>query len=104
MVRLVLTPAALSDADQIFDRLASEAGRSVAAKYRASFDDLFRLLRDYPEIGPSRPRLGLGVRVGVVDPYLAIYRYDRDAVTVLRIVHGRRRITGAMLRPRATNR
>jgi toxin ParE1/3/4 len=104
MARLVLTPAALNDADQIFDHLSAEAGRSVAAKYRGLLDDLFRLLRDHPDIGPPRPRLGRGVRISVVDPYLAIYRHDRDAVTVLRIVDGRRRITGAMLRPRATKR
>jgi len=104
MARLILTPAALNDADRIFDYLAAEAGRNVAAKYRALFDDLFRLLRDYPDLGPPRERLGRGVRVSVVDPYLAIYRHDRDAVTVLRIVHGRRRITGAMLEPRTTKR
>lgn len=104
MTRLVLTPAALNDANEIFEYLAAEAGRAVADKYRMSFDNLFRLLRDYSDVGPVRSRLGRGVRIGVVDPYLAIYRHDLDTVTVLRIVHGRRRITGAMLGRRWTKR
>jgi hypothetical protein len=33
-------------------------------------------------------------------PYIVIYEYDRakDVVTILRIVHGRRKITGKLLR------
>ena len=36
-----------------------------------------------------------GVRIGIVPPYIVIYRYteDNDIVTILRIVHGRRNIT-----------
>ncbi|PPQ37434.1 type II toxin-antitoxin system RelE/ParE family toxin [Rhodopila globiformis] len=49
----------------------------------------------------GRP-LGKDVRIGIVDPYIVLYRHTMtiDAVTVLRIVHGRRRITKALLRPR----
>lgn len=39
-------------------------------------------------------------RIGIVSPCIVIYRFreDEQIVTVLRIVHGRRRITGALLR------
>jgi toxin ParE1/3/4 len=45
--------------------------------------------------------LGPNVRIGIVSPYIVIYRYAKndDLVVVLRILHGRRKITGKMLRP-----
>jgi toxin ParE1/3/4 len=98
MPQPVLSPAALRDFDQILDYLIQEAGPNVAAKYRRSFMHLFALLGDHPALGASRSRLGRQVRLAVIAPYLVLYRYQRDTVTVLRILHGRRRITGAMLR------
>jgi toxin ParE1/3/4 len=43
------------------------------------------------------PALGPNVRIGVVSPYIVIYRHAEDTVNVLRIVHGRRRITDKLL-------
>ncbi len=46
-----------------------------------------------------RPAIGQNIRIGIVSPYIVIYRYSErdDTVTVLRLVHGRRRITGKLL-------
>jgi toxin ParE1/3/4 len=43
--------------------------------------------------------LGSNIRIGIVSPYIVIYRHSEgdDTVTLLRIVHGRRKITGKML-------
>ena len=100
MASIVFTAAADADAAAIFDDLYAKAGKSTVVKYRASFSALYRNLQDFPDGGAPRPRIGADIRIGVVSPYIVIYRHSPayDAVTVLRIVHGRRRITGTMLR------
>jgi plasmid stabilization system protein ParE len=42
--------------------------------------------------------LGRGIRLAVIDPYLMFYRLDGRHVTILRILHGKRRITPKLLR------
>jgi toxin ParE1/3/4 len=56
-------------------------------------------LAEHPDSGAPRPALGANIRIGLVSPYLIIYEHDAkpDTVTILRIVHGRRKITGALL-------
>ena len=56
-------------------------------------------LATFPESGSPRPALGRLIRIGLVSPYNVIYEYVEadDAVTIMRIVHGRRRITRRML-------
>ena len=60
---------------------------------------LYDRLGAHPGIGAPRPALGRNIRIGIVSPYIVIYRHTDadDTVTVLRVVHGRRRITGALL-------
>jgi toxin ParE1/3/4 len=98
MGRLNISQHAQADFAAIIEYLAKEAGMWVARDYREQIRAFYRLLRDHPEIGAPRPRLGRNIRVGVVRPYLVIYRYAGEGVTVLRIVHGRRKLAGTMLR------
>jgi len=58
------------------------------------------MLAAFPESCQARPSLGPNIRVGVVTPYLVIYRYleSKEQVSVIRIVHGRRNITQEVLR------
>ncbi len=53
----------------------------------------------HPESCEARPKLGAHIRVGVVVPYLVIYRHASgdNTVSILRILHGRRKITGKLL-------
>ena len=71
----------------------------TAVKFRELFKAVYERLGDHPDSGAPRPAIAPNIRIGVVSPYIVIYRHNVDdgAVTVLRIVHGRRRITGAML-------
>jgi toxin ParE1/3/4 len=46
-------------------------------------------LREFPLIGPPRPRLAAGVRAAVVGTHLVLYKVDDEAVIVLRIIDGR---------------
>jgi toxin ParE1/3/4 len=99
MAHVIISSPADADTDYILADLASKAGRRVAAKYDALFENLYDRLADSPDIGPPRPSLGANVRIGIVAPYIVIYEHApaADLVTVLRIVHGRRRITGKLL-------
>ena len=100
MAKLVVTSAANADVGEIYEYLLAEAGLLTAMKYRRQLAELFNHLALYPESCPRRPRLSAQTRVGIVSPYLVLYRYAEagDTVFIQRIVHGRRRITRKSLR------
>ena len=102
MARVVFTDAADSDSDSIYADLHERAGKTTVGKYRALFKELYGRWAAFPDSGAPRPRLGRNIRIGVVSPYIVIYRHVEadDALIVLRIVHGKRKITGKMLRGR----
>ena len=99
MARVVVTSAADADTYEIQTYLARNAGSVVASRYTMLFERLYGRLAEHPDSGVPRPALGQNIRVGIVVPFIVIYRHERDAgtVTVLRIIHGRRRITGSLL-------
>jgi toxin ParE1/3/4 len=100
VARVVITPSADADTSEIIAHLEAMAGYAVAARYSGSFEQLYDNLAHFPDAGAPRPGLGANMRVGVVSPYVVIYRHDEGAgvVRVLRIVHGSRKITGKLLR------
>ena len=99
MAKVVFTAAADADAAAIFDELNAKAGKPTVIKYRGLLRRLYENLADFPDLGPPRPKIGRQIRIGIVSPYIVIYRYAKAAnvATVLRVVHGRRRITGKLL-------
>jgi toxin ParE1/3/4 len=100
VARVTVTQPADADTNAILANLERDAGRTTAAKYAAAFERLYDRLAVHPDIGAPRPALGLNVRLGIVLPYVVIYRHiaDDDLVAIVRIVHGSRRITRALLR------
>ena len=101
MTLLFVSDRADRDIDAIFDALNQSHGITAVAALDADLRKLYRRITDFPQSGPLRPALGSGIRIGVVAPYLLIYRYDAsyDAVNVLRIVHGRRNVKAYLLGP-----
>ncbi len=99
MTLVAVSADARADAAGILDYLQHEAGAAVAARYAARFRDVVRKPGDRPKMGAPRKSLGTAVRVFVVSPYLVVYDYapEPDTVTLLRILHERRRITASML-------
>jgi toxin ParE1/3/4 len=99
MARVVVSLLAQADTDYIATNLTDKAGHRVAAKYTASFEALYERLAAHPGSGAPRTSIGRHVRIGIASPYIVIYEHDKasDTVTIFRIVHGRRRITGKML-------
>jgi toxin ParE1/3/4 len=91
-------PQAALDAAAIIELLSDKAGIDVAAKYLREIDALFERISRFPRSGMRRPSIGRDIRFGVVEPYVIIYRYRADTVTVARIVDGRRNITRQLVR------
>jgi toxin ParE1/3/4 len=99
MARIAVSLLAQADTAYIGRDLARKAGVNIAEKYLAEFESLYERLTRYPASGAPRPAIGSNIRICVVSPYVVIYEHDpsQDTVTIFRIVHGRRKITGEML-------
>ena len=102
MRRFGISRRALADFDEILDYLTGVAGHAVADKYGRDIQASIVRLAEMPGLGSPRPELGADVKVVIVRPYLVFYEAsaDEDSVFVLRILHGRRNITRAVLRLR----
>ncbi len=98
MAKITISPEADQDTAEIVDLLTTEAGANVALRYRRDFDSLFERLAMFPRSGANRPHLCRSIRIGVVEPYVAIYELDGDHVVVLRVLDGRRNITRGLIR------
>ena len=100
MARIVYTSLAYADSAEILNDLLAKSGRFTAVKFDSQFEQLFDRLADFPDSGAPRPAIGPDIRIGIVAPYVVIYRHmpADDTVIVLRIVHGRRKISGKLLK------
>ena len=97
MARIVITASADADLAEIVAYLRQQVGDNVARKYAAEFDAIYDRLADFPGSGPRRTTLGPHTRIAIVPPYVMIYDYADDTVTILRVVHGKRDITAKLL-------
>ena len=89
-MRVRITPDARADLREIWTYLRRE-NLAASIRYKQRFADAFDLLRRFPRAGRARPELGgAALRSLPVDPYLVLYRVDRDAVSIARVVHGAR--------------
>lgn len=79
--------------DKIFDDLEQARGTSFADLYVDELRSRIRSLSASPERYRLRPRLGKGLRLMPELPYHILFKVEADAVVVVRVVHGRRKIT-----------
>lgn len=98
MARLRFSPVAERDLEKISDDIAAAAGERVAVRFMRRLKASLRNLEDFPRMGRPRPRIGAGVRSWAFPPYVAFYQLSEDAVEIIRLVHGRRRITRKLVR------
>lgn len=98
MARLRFSPVAEHDLAKISDDISAAAGERVALRFMRGLETSLRNLEDFPRMGRPRPRIGAGVRSWAFPPYVAFYRLNDDAVEVIRLIHGRRRITRKLVR------
>ncbi|SDR60688.1 Plasmid stabilization system protein ParE [Rhizobiales bacterium GAS191] len=103
MVQVTVAATADADTASILSDLETKAGKATAARYNSLFESVYDRLADYPDSGPLRQALGPNIRIGIVPPYIIIYRHVAadDTVTILRIVHGRREIASRLLGDRS---
>jgi toxin ParE1/3/4 len=91
MTRLVITPRAAADLEDIGDYIAEDkpaaADRLVARLREAS-----ELLGETPRLGMARPDIAPDVRHFPIGNYLILYRALGDGAEIVRYVHGRRRL------------
>ena len=93
--RLRRSEAAESDLDDIWSYIAADspaAADRVILRILAAEDRL----AEFPELAAARPEMRPDLRIWPVGAYLMLYRVDRDAVEIVRIVHGARNLGQAL--------
>ena len=76
MALIVVTESAAADQADILEDLNFKAGKRTALKCRGFFSRLYDRLEAHPANGPRRPALGADIRIGIISPYIVIYRYS----------------------------
>jgi toxin ParE1/3/4 len=98
MGQLRFSPAAARDLQKISEDIGAAAGSAVALAFVDRLRKSLETLGAYPGAGRRRPGFGPGVRSWAVWPYVAFYRQNGHDAEIIRILHGRRRITRRLLR------
>jgi toxin ParE1/3/4 len=86
-VRLVWTPLAVQDREQIFDYIALDSPSAALAVDEALSKQL-NLLKEFPQMGRSGRVEGTRELVVQGTPFIVAYQVRKDLVRILRIVHG----------------
>lgn len=97
MARVAISIFARRDVNSILSDLNERAGSPVSKRYAAEFKKMNETLAEFPESGPLRKGLGRYARIKVVLPYVVVYDFAGDLVTVLRVLHGQRNITKKLI-------
>ncbi|WP_294536555.1 type II toxin-antitoxin system RelE/ParE family toxin [uncultured Rhodoblastus sp.] len=93
MNRLVITPRAAADIEDIADLIALDNLRA-ALRLVERFEEVARLLRDNPQIGVAHDEIAAGVRIFPIGNYLMLFRALEDGAEIVRVIHGARRLEG----------
>jgi toxin ParE1/3/4 len=91
--RVALFASGGRDLEKINTDISAAGGEAVARNFLARLRASLEKLPDFPRLGRQRPRFGRGVRSWAYAPYIAFYRATGEGVEIIRIIHGRRRIT-----------
>lgn len=91
MHELRISRQAQADLEDIQLHSLTEFGPRTARDFMAGFDHIFARLKTYPLIGRLRPEYGRNVRCCLHAPYLVLYRYEADVVSIQRVLHAARR-------------
>jgi toxin ParE1/3/4 len=98
MARLLFAPAAARDLEKVSDDIKAAAGERVALSFVRRMRQSLERLVEFPRMGRLRPSFGAGVRSWALSPYVAFYRQVGSDVEIIRILHGKRRLTRSLLR------
>ena len=87
MIPVELSEAADADLDDILDYGIRAFGRDVAEAYLRLIDATLARLSMFPEMGAPRPDLRPGIRSVPVKEHRVYYRFDGNAIGVVRVLH-----------------
>ncbi len=91
MPRVIRTPTAARDLDEIFDYIAIEGGRpTTAEKLIRDIGAKCQIYAAQPGTGTARPDLGEDLRVFPHKRYVIVFRPLADGIEVIRVVGGAR--------------
>ena len=93
-----LLPQALIDLEVIGDYIAAH-NPNAAIRFVETLQRRWDLLTLHPRSGAPRDDILPGILPVVVGEYLTFYRIGDDAIEILRVLHGRRRIETGDLGP-----
>ena len=100
MRRIVWSPEALSDLEDIGEYIGSNASTKIAARFLGRIRQFVRdQLAPFPASRPECPELESGLRRAIVGQYLIFYTFDDKQLIIWRVLHGRRHITPPLIRP-----
>jgi toxin ParE1/3/4 len=95
--RLLLSPRAASDLEEIADYIARD-NPIRAASFLAELEAKCRAVAASPELYPTRTDLAPGLRMAVHGRYLVLYRDlpGENTVRVERVLHSARKLPGLL--------
>ncbi len=90
MSRVVLSPAAVRDLDEIWLFIARDSPKNADRFIDRLLAVCHDTLAPSPAMGRSRDEFELGLRSFPVQNHVLFYRSIGDGVAIVRVVHGRR--------------
>jgi toxin ParE1/3/4 len=96
MARLVYSRQAASDIDEKTAFSVSKFGVEVAGDYLAGLELACELLREFPEMAATYPRIKPEMRCLIYRSHRIFYRADEEQVLVVRVLHHARDVFALM--------
>lgn len=95
-MKLVFSPRAASDLEEIYDYIARD-NPTRAVSFVREIEQKCRLIAKLPAAFPSREDLAAGVRMAVHGNFLIFFRILDRTVRIERVIHGARNLANAGL-------
>ena len=87
MARVIPSPAAKADLEEIRDYSVEQYDAVVADAYFLGFDAAFDLLAEHPFAGSEKPELGFAIRCLTHRKHRIFYTVTDDIVLIIRVIH-----------------
>jgi toxin ParE1/3/4 len=90
-MKIIFSEEADLDLLQIHTYLGARS-RAAALSLASTFNKKFESLARFPFLGRERAAFASGLRSVVVENYVIFYRIERDQISIVRVLDGRRDI------------
>ncbi len=91
MTSYLLTPQAVHDLEEIHDFIAAD-NPNAALRFIDLLEEKFEMISQTPSMGRIREELAPSLRSFPAGTYVIFYRPLREAVQIIRVLHGARDI------------